>query len=98
MTLPTIEQVAEAFIKQLREDVTPKEFAELIAKQKEAPIEGVCYSHDYCDANMTMDAAFKSLGIDPLEHDYTEEDGMSQEVCDLWNSAWDRAKEMLVTL
>ena len=95
MTLPTIEQVAEAFIKQLREDITTEEFAELLTKQKEDPIEGICYSHDYCDANMTMDAAFKSLGIDPLEHGYTEEDGMSQEVCDLWNASWDRAKELL---
>lgn len=92
MTLPTIEQVAEAFIKQLREDITVEEFAELVIKQKEDPIEGVCYSHDYCDANMTMDAALASLGVVALPDD---EDGMSQEVCDLWNASWDRAKELL---
>lgn len=98
MALPTIEQLAAAFVAQLRQDNSAEQFAEVVSKQKSAPLAGVCYSHDYCDANMTMDAAFKSFGIDPLEHDYTEEDGMSQEVCDLWNSAWDRAKEILVAL
>jgi len=92
MTMPTINQVAEAFIKQLREDITAEEFTELVTKQKEDPIEGVCYSHDYCDANMTMDAALASLGVVALPDD---EDGMSQEVCDLWNASWDRAKELL---
>ena len=96
MALPTVEQLAVAFVAQLRKDITPEEFAEVVRKQKDEPLEGICYSHDYCDANMTMDAAFKSFGVDPLEYGYTDEDGMSQEVCDLWNAAWDRAKELLV--
>ena len=51
---PTL--VAHAFLKQLREDIGEDDFREVVRKQKEVPIAGVCYSHDYCDANMTMDA------------------------------------------
>jgi len=96
--LPTKEKLAAAFIAQLREDLSAEEFAEMVQKQKAEPIEGMCYYHDYCDANMSMSAAFESFGIGPLEYGYTEEGGMSQEVCGLWNSAWDRAKEMIESL
>lgn len=81
--------VAHAFLCQLVADIGEENFAEVVRKQKETPIQGVCYSHDFCDANMTMDAAMKSLGIDPMPED---EDGMPDRVVDLWNAAWDHAK------
>lgn len=84
---PTL--VAHAFLEQLREDIGEDDFREVVRKQKEVPIAGVCYSHDYCDANMTMDAAMASVGIVALPDD---EDGMPDRVADLWNAAWDHAK------
>lgn len=93
--LPTVEALAEAFIKQLREDLGPEKFAEVVARNAAELNPDVCHSHDFCDANMVMDAAFEEFGVDPLEYGYTEEDGMSQEVCDLWNRAWDRGKELM---
>lgn len=84
---PTL--VAHAFLEQLREDIGEDDFREVVRKQKETPIAGVCYSHDYCDANMTMDAAMASVGIVALPDD---EEGMPDRVVDLWNAAWDHAK------
>lgn len=81
--------VAHAFLEQLCEDIGEDDFREVVRKQKEAPIAGVCYSHDYCDANMTMDAAMASVGIVALPDD---EEGMPDRVVDLWNAAWDHAK------
>lgn len=94
-TLPEKEALAEAFVKQLREQLTAEQFAEVVALNGIELNPDVCHSHDFCDANMVMDAAFKAFGIDPMEYGYTEEDGMSQEVCGLWNSAWDRGKELM---
>lgn len=89
---PTTSQVAHAFIKQLREDIGEENFAEVCRLQREKPIAGVCYSHDYCDANMTMDAALASLGVVALPDD---EDGMPDWVVDLWNASWDEVKELM---
>lgn len=89
---PTTSQVAQAFLRQLREDIGEESFAEVCRLQAERPIHGVCYSHDYCDANMTMDAALASLGVVALPDD---EDGMPDWVVDLWNASWDEAKALM---
>lgn len=81
--------VAHAFVRQLLADIGEADFKEVLRKQREEPIEGVCHSHDYCDANMTMDAAMASVGVVALPED---EDGMSDAVVGLWNAAWDHAK------
>ena len=94
-TLPSVEDVAKAFVAQLQKDISADEFAQVVALQKSNPIEGVCHSHDFCDANMTMDAALESLGVQALPD---TDEGMSDEVSALWNASWDKAKEMLETL
>ena len=44
-----------------------------------------CHSHDFCDANMAMEQAFKDVtGRDPMP----SEAGMSDADLDLWNAAW----------
>lgn len=55
---------------------------------------GVCASHDFCDANMAMDEAWNSLGIDPLETEKISETEscMSDAMVTAWNMAWDIAR------
>jgi len=49
----------------------------------------VCHTHDFCDANMVMDAAFRRvLGRGPAYGDDAV-DGIDDE---LWNAAWSIAK------
>ncbi len=94
-TLPEKEALAKAFVRILRETLGDEDYAKVVALNAAELNPDVCASGDFCDSNMVMDAAFKEFGVDPLEYGYTEEDGMSQEVCDLWNSAWDRGKELM---
>lgn len=94
-TLPEKEALAAAFVRILRQTIGEDKYAEVGALNGVELNPDVCHSHDFCDANMVMDAAFKEFGVDPLEYGYTEEDGMSQEVCDLWNAAWDLGKELM---
>lgn len=95
VTLPSIEDLAHAFVKELHAVLGDEDYAKVVALNAAELNPDVCASGDFCDSNMVMDAAFKTFGVDPLEYGYTEEDGMSREVCDLWNRAWDRGKELM---
>lgn len=44
-------------------------------------------ANDHFDANMAMDEAFKTCGLQALPDDGE----MTQDACDLWNAAWTRA-------
>ena len=94
--MPTTSQVAHAFIKQLREDIGEENFAEVCRLQREKPIAGVCYSHDYCDANETMAEAMVSFGLDLMGAHDSENGGPEYDrLVDLWNASWDEAKELM---
>ena len=52
-----------------------------------------CASHDWCDANMAMDQAFRSFGLNPLPRG----DKAKQRMADLWNAAWEAAEPALAS-
>lgn len=83
--------VAEQFIHLLREQLGGETLYKIVEANDTIPA-GCCASHDYCDANMVMDAAMRSLGIDPLPED---EDGMPDWVNELWNRSWAVAMESM---
>jgi hypothetical protein len=58
---PTPRQLAEAFVAVLREWLTPEQFDEVCRRNAVQTDRLVCHSHDFCDANMAMYAAFQSL-------------------------------------
>lgn len=94
--MPTTSQVAHAFIKQLRGDIGEENFTEVCRLQREKPIAGVCYSHDYCDANETMMEAMASFGLDLMgAHDGENGGPEYDRLVDLWNASWDEAKELM---
>ncbi|UGL62730.1 hypothetical protein [Xanthomonas phage FMYAK-P1] len=96
MGLPEIEPLAEAFLRILRETIGVEAYDEVVELNASELNPDVCNSGDFCDSNMVMDAAFQSLGVDPSTYGRADEDDdMPQEVCDLWNSAWDRAKVLM---
>lgn len=49
---------------------------------------GNAYPHDYCDANLLMEAAFNKLGV-PVWDD--AEEHMLKPAIELWNAAYDIA-------
>ena len=88
-----VDRLAREFSKQLLLAIGPRDLAEA-ARRNAARGGPCCATHDFCDANMSMDAAFQAaLGYSPLDDDRRDADGdMTQECVDLFNAAWDRAK------
>jgi hypothetical protein len=84
----TAKQLAARFSQQLREDLTPTEMDTVIAQNRRYAQQGetsVCASHEVCDSNMTMLAAFQALfDRDP--------DVRCADDANLINEAWDIAK------
>lgn len=78
--------LAEKFVKLLRRDLTPAEFEQVRQRNATPEYEKCCASHDFLDANMTMQEAWASLG-------YGEIDPGSETDAYIWNCAWDLARE-----
>lgn len=94
--LPSVEALAEAFVRLLRMNLGQDVYDTVVDLNSRELNPDVCHSGDFCDSNMVMDAAFGELGVDPSSYGREDEDdGMPQEVCDLWNNAWDRAKVLM---
>lgn len=84
--------IAEQFIFELALEIGADKFFTVCQLNMGETEEGICHSHDFCDANMVMDEAMRAIGIDPLPAD---EDGMPEWVNELWNKSWDIAKESM---
>jgi hypothetical protein len=83
--METIEMLALAFATKLRAEIGDENLAEVVRRNALPEYACACASHDFCDANMPMAAAFEEItGREP--------DVSSEEDCALWNAAWDAAK------
>jgi len=51
--------LAEAFDRLLRTEIGKTKYREVLARNAAEPDAGICHSHDFCDANMMMDGAFR---------------------------------------
>jgi hypothetical protein len=79
--------VAAEFAALLREDLSPREFKEMKARNAVQTDANICHSHDFCDANMVMDAALRAVLGDAAA--YTSNLGNEDDrVTKLWNAAW----------
>lgn len=91
-----IRKIGEAFASALLREIGKKNFAKVRTRNAvhaEAGNRGICASHDFCDANMTMLAAYcKVTGV--KEDDVAIDD---QAVLDEFNAAWDYAKANFLT-
>lgn len=84
--------IAKAFDAELRAEIGADSYRAAIDLNARADSLG-CASHDYCDANEIMDAAFMSvMGRSTIPDD--EEAFISEEDTDLWNRAWDAWRAM----
>ena len=100
----TVQALAGAFTDVLVEWLGDEEFADMKATNATPEYAGndMCASHNYCDANMAMDAAWKRvIGRSPEVSWETNPDGTAVDPeaeraaladCALWNEAWAVAK------
>ena len=96
-TLADAPKIARQFVQYLFEDLgyeTLKLIAEKNANESDSSI---CHSHDYCDANMTMDRALSDAGFismseasDGMQTD-DDADAISEKIIPVWGAAWDIA-------
>ena len=70
--------VGDKFAALLREQLTAAEWETMCADNRTETDNGICHSHDYCDANVIMADAMDEFGLSELEQD-------------VWVAAWDYA-------
>ena len=86
-TVKPAEQIGIRFAQVLREWLTDAEWLEMRRRNVEHVNDGICASHDFCDANMAMHQAFMDCGQpDPAEN--PQDDA----VLTLWGDAWQWAQ------
>ena len=93
--------IGEHFPELVRGYVGEARFAEMQRRNIAHPGDGVCSSHDFCDANVFMAEAFESIAsrepVTSYETGETEREAQSEEDCALWNLAWSYAKPRHLT-
>jgi hypothetical protein len=77
--------IALRFDYRLRDELGDEEYQEVLKRNRTAS-EGVCHSHDFCDANMVMEEALIDVlgSCEVMDND---------EHTELWNKAWDFWKQ-----
>jgi len=91
MTRPEPEALAEAFREVIAEWLSPEDRKEIDRRNRmpEYAAAGACATHDFCDANVAMAAAWERLTGKEFLHGTTEaEDEQEMRV---WGEAWDLA-------
>lgn len=87
MIAPNAEAVATEFTKVLKGWLTPAEWKEMVKTNTTPEYQhGACASHNYCDANEAMMAAFDEFKV-PYPAD-EHPDSFT-----LWNEAWELARK-----
>lgn len=83
--------IAHAFSAELRDSVYAPDMAEIRKRNATPEYAGpICASHDFCDANMAMLAAFERIARRDFNAD-------SDSDVSLWNRAWSMAKALYLT-
>lgn len=94
----TAERLATEFTTRLRHALTDDEWAEMRRRNAAYGDPAICASHDFCDANVVMDEAFRAVtGHSIGDREEAGEGGITVEESTLWNRAWDIAKERDLT-
>lgn len=87
-----VEQIAIAFSKVLREWLTAQQMKQVIAENKKNNYVDCC-THDFIDANMAMDKAFKKTLKRNFCFGSNNNQSQHEIDTDAFNNAWDIAKK-----
>jgi hypothetical protein len=91
-----VTELAKEFGAVLKEWLTGEQMLQVISTNREDINASWCASHDFCDANMAMDAAFqKVMGREFVffNDEQPETEAQNGEDTDLINAAWTLAKK-----
>ena len=90
--------LAIEFSRILQSWLTPEVMESVVASNQAEGDSQVCHSHDFCDSNEAMAAAFETVVGRPHWLPSQVDEGLCTDVdvttdMDLWSDAWDIAKE-----
>jgi hypothetical protein len=77
-------KLAREFSRRLLAEIGPDALAAVVAENAACAVTGVCFSHDYCDANQVMIDSLPAIG--------QSYDGSDSEQWRLIDDAWDIAR------
>jgi hypothetical protein len=80
-------RIATRFAEILKNWLDPADFAAMRERNVELSPQGVCASHDYCDANMAMLEAFQDVMLREYSFDNDEDHRAMRRA---WDAAHDR--------
>ena len=84
-TNPNAEALAERFESRLREAIGPEALRKVAELNAAETVEGVCHSHDFCDANEVMLLALEDLGLpSPVDEHEAVRDEADALVVEVW--------------
>src|SRR5262245_18477176 len=88
----TDQMIADTFVRLLRAELTPEDFAEMRRRNATAEYRdtGCCASHDFTDANMVLADAFEEFGIDAVQTEIDDQGFTAR-----WNRVWALAMPQL---
>jgi hypothetical protein len=75
--------LARAFARELHATIGASDYAEVLRRNATPEYDSACASHDFCDANMVMDAAFR----DTFGVEFSMDDAAHVHA---FNCGWDR--------
>jgi len=87
MKFPTPQNLALAFQRELNAELEPAQILEIIQLNAAETNPNVCHSHDFCDANEVMLAAWEAETGEPCEYDAN-----CERTAATMNEAWSLAK------
>lgn len=88
-----VEKLAFEFSKQLKHEISLFNLDIVNARNSKEGNSAICHSHDYCDANEAMLAAFETTFGRPCVLSGNGSTEQIESDCNLWNVAWSLAKE-----
>lgn len=80
-----IQLIAAEFSRRLRQHLTSEKMSAVISRNQSEPNSNICHTHDDCDANAFMAAAFEQVSGRPLDLHSDSDDFV------VW-AAWETAK------
>lgn len=86
--LATVACIARLFSYEVSTRLSESQLAAVRKLNRDEKLEYVCHTHDFCDANLLMDAAFVKCGL--VEDN--DVDVIGEHLQPVWNAAWDVAK------
>lgn len=84
-----VKRLAACFLETLKRDIGPEDFDRACLLNLGETSSGVCHSHDFCDANMTMDEAYRTT------FRVRETNVDDAKVVERWNAAWEVAVQQM---